>query len=126
MLGVFYKYLLYEKLKGYILNDQPLALLSDIATEAHALIQRDFKDINPVVGVSRNMRSKGIPADAMTVDCLKTGKRIILILHDDNTDVVLYQFSFKAEDPSDEFLSIQLSDLTVQKLYGWIQSYFLK
>jgi len=111
--------------KGYILNDQPLALLSDIATETHTLIQRDFNDINPVVGVSRNMRSKGVPADAMTIDCLKTGKRIILILHDDNPDEVLYQFSFKAEDPADGFLSIKLNDLTVQKLYDWIQSYFL-
>jgi hypothetical protein len=111
--------------KGIILNDQPLAIISDIATEAHALIQKDFSDINPVVGVSRNMRSNGIPADAMTIDCLKTGKRIILILHDDNPDVVLYQFSYKAKDPEAEFLNIQLADLTVAKLYDWIQSYFL-
>ena len=108
------------------MNEQPLAVLSDIATETHARIQKDFKDINPVVGVSRNMRSQGIPADAMTIDCLKTGKRIILILHDDNPEAVLYQFSFKAEDPADEFLSIQLSDLTVQQLYDWIQNYFSK
>lgn len=113
-------------MKGLILNDQPLAIVSDIATETHALIQRNFKDINPVVGVSRNMRSKGVPADAMTIDCLKTGKRIILILHDDNPGVVLYQFSYKAEDPSDEFLNIQLNELTVLKLYDWIQSYFTK
>lgn len=106
------------------MNDQPLALLSEIATETHTLIQKDFKDINPVVGVSRNMRSQGIPADAMTIDCLKTGKRIILILHDDNPDVVMYQFSFKADDPSDEFINIPLNQLTVQKLYSWIQDYF--
>jgi len=112
--------------KGYILNEQPLVLLSDIATETHALIQKDFKDINPVVGVSRNMRAKGIPADAMTIDCLKTDKRIILILHDDNPSAVLYQFSFKYQDPGDEFLTIQLVELTVQKLYDWIQSYFLE
>jgi len=112
--------------KGYILNEQPLVLLSDIATETHALIQKDFKDINPVVGVSRNMRAKVIPADAMTIDCLKTDKRIILILHDDNPSAVLYQFSFKYQDPGDEFLTIQLVELTVQKLYDWIQSYFLE
>jgi hypothetical protein len=101
-------------------------VLSDIATETHVLIQRDFKEINPVIGVNRGMRAQGIPADAMTIDCLKTGKRIILILHDDNPGVVLYQFSFKADDPSDEFLNIQLKELTVQKLYEWIQSYFTK
>lgn len=108
------------------MTDQPLALLSDVATDTHTLIQKNYTDINPVIGVSRNMRSQGIPADAMTIDCLKTGKRIILILHDDNPAVVLYQFSFKEEDPSDEFLSIQLSDLTVEQLYEWIQSYFSK
>ncbi|MFT6266240.1 MAG: hypothetical protein ACJAWS_002402 [Oleiphilaceae bacterium] len=111
---------------GYILNEQALAVLSDIATEAHVQIQRNFKEINPVIGVSRSMRAQGIPADAMTIDCLKTGKRIILILHDDNPEVVLYQFSFKAKDPSDEFLKIQLNELTVQKLYEWVQSYFTK
>jgi len=108
------------------LIEQPLALLSDIATETHSLIQRDFKEINPVVGVSRSMRAQGIPADAMTIDCLKTDKRIILILHDDNPSAVLYQFSFKSQDPADEFLSIALEELSVQKLYDWIQSYFLK
>lgn len=106
------------------MNDQPLAVLSDIATETHALIQKDFKDLNPVVGVSRGMRKQGIPADAMTIDCLKTGKRIILILHDDNPEDVLYQFCFKAEDPQDEFLNIKLKQLTVKILYNWIEDYF--
>jgi hypothetical protein len=62
--------------------------LSDIAAEAQAAIQRDFKNIDPIVGVMRNMRAAGFPADAMTVDCLKSGKRIIFILHDDRPDEV--------------------------------------
>ena len=100
-----------------ILSEQPLAVLSDVATEAHALIQKDFKNLNPVVGVSRSMRASGIPADAMTIDCLQSGKRIILILHDDNPEQVLYQFSYKAKDPDDEFKTILLSELSVCLLY---------
>lgn len=107
------------------MTDQALSILSDIATETHTRIQQTFSDLNPVVGVSRKMRSNGIPADAMTIDCLKSGKRIILILHDDQPDVILYQFSFKDKDPGDEFDTIKFNELTTQMLYEWIQSYFL-
>ena len=106
------------------MTDQPLSILSDVAAEAHVRIQADFEDINPVVSVSQKMRSYGIPADTMTIDCLKSGKRIILILHDELPDIIRYQFSFKEKDPEDEFESIQLDKLTTQTLYEWIKSYF--
>lgn len=106
------------------MTDQPLSILSDVAAEAHARIQADFEDINPVVSVSQKMRTQGIPVDAMTIDCLKTGKRIILILHDEQPDIVRYQFSFKDKDPGNKFEIIQLSNLTTQTLYEWIKTYF--
>ena len=87
-------------------------------------IQADFEEINPVVGVSQNMRLNGIPADAMTIDCLKSGKRIILILHDENPDIIRYQFSYRDKDPESKFEVIQLNELTAQKLYEWMESYF--
>lgn len=101
-----------------------LSILSDIATEAHTRIQQNCENINPVVGVNRGMRAQGIPADAMTIDCLKTGKRIILILHDQEPEIIRYQFSYKVEDPSDIFEIIQLNDLTATKLYEWMKNYF--
>ena len=107
-----------------ILTNQPLSILSDVAAEAHMRIQANFEDINPVVSVSQKMRSYGIPADTMTIDCLKTGKRIILILHDEQPDIIRYQFSFKDKDPDDKFEIIQLDKLTTQTLYEWIKSYF--
>lgn len=106
------------------MKGEPLLTLSEVATEAHARIQRDFQDINPVVGVSRNMRNNGIPADAMTIDCLKTGRRIILILHDEQPDIIRFQFSLKDKDPDDHFEIIQMGELTVDKLYDWIKRYF--
>lgn len=101
-----------------------LATLSDVATAAHTKIQQTCDNINPVVGINRGMRAQGIPADAMTIDCLVTGKRIILILHDQQADIVRYQFSFKDQDPRDEFKVIQLSELTSSTLYDWIKNYF--
>jgi len=106
------------------LSDQPLSILSDTAAEAHVRIQTDFENINPVVSVSQKMRTQGIPVDMMTIDCLKTGKRIILILHDEQPDIVSYQFSFKDKDPDNKFEIIQLSELTTQTLYEWIKNYF--
>lgn len=101
-----------------------LEILSDLATEAHTRIQQDFESINPVVGISRGMRSVGIPADAMTIDCLKTGKRIIIILHDQQPEIIQYQFSFKAQDPDDEFETLKFKDLTAQIMYQWMKDYF--
>ncbi len=106
------------------MTDKLLFALSDIATDAHTRIQQDFKEIDPIVGVNRSMRKSGIPADAMTIDCLKTGKRIILILHDQKPEIIRYQFAFKNKDPDDEFEEIPFNELTAGKLYRWIRDYF--
>ena len=107
-----------------VLTDKPLSRLSDMATEAHIRIQQDFEDINPIVGVTQSMRKQGVPADAMTIDCLKSGKRIILILHDAQPNMIRYQFSFRHKDPDDNFEVINLNELTTQTLYEWIKCYF--
>jgi len=119
-----YAFLFLIFLRGSILTDKLLSTLCDIATEAHTRIQQDFKDINPIVGVNQSMRTNGVPADAMTIDCLRSRKRIILILHDKQPGNISYQFSFIDKDPNNKFENIQFSELTVQKMYDWIKSYF--
>lgn len=106
------------------MSEENLKKLCDLVTEAHTKIQKDFKNIDPVVGVNQRMRKAGIPVDVMTIDCLKSGKRIIIVLHDELPDIVRYQFSFKDQDPSDEFESLSASELELQVVYGWIKGYF--
>ena len=106
------------------MSEKPLEKLSDLATEAHTKIQKDFENINPVIGLSQGMRSIGIPADAMTIDCLKTGKRIIIILHDHQPEILQYQFSYKTEDPAEHFETLLLKELNAQILYEWMRDYF--
>ena len=101
-----------------------LEALCGIVTEAHTLIQRDFKRINPVVGVSQKMRNVGIPADALTIDCLSSNKRIIIVLHDEQPGTINYQLSFKDKDPSEKFEKIYSADLTSNVIYSLIESYF--
>ncbi len=95
-----------------------------MTTEVHERIQANFADIDPVVGVNQRMRESGFPADLITIDCLKTGKRIILILNDDNPTILSYQFSYKAADPEGEFQQLDFDKLTSKLLYDWIANYF--
>ncbi|MAY42964.1 MULTISPECIES: hypothetical protein [unclassified Neptuniibacter] len=108
------------------MTSQSLEKLCDLATLAHTRIQKDFDDLDPIVGVSQNMRKNAVPADAMTIDCLRSGKRIIIILHDQYPDVLMYQFSFKEKDPKGSFKELDLADLTEQILYDWMCNYFAK
>lgn len=103
---------------------EQLEQLFEIAQAAHAAIQRDFEKIDPLIGVSQNMRTSGIPADVMTVDCLRTRRRIIFILHDQQPEQLSYLFSEMDTDPVSEFQDIALSDMTEQKFYDWVTEYF--
>lgn len=101
-----------------------LEIISDRTKDAHARIQQDFQSINPVVGLNRRMRNVGFPVDTITIDCLQTRRRIIILLNDETPETVQYQFAFKDKDPSSEFKTIQFNALTEQMLYDWMVSYF--
>ncbi|WP_286220559.1 hypothetical protein [Marinobacter apostichopi] len=106
------------------MSEDPLKALSDMASDAHARIQAAHEHINPVVEVRRGMRDAGIPADVMTIDCLRTRRRITLILHDEQPGTLLYQFVTIEDEVGDSFQSMALTDVTVQTLVAWIQDYF--
>lgn len=107
-------------------KSDPIYRLADTAGLAQASFQRDFKDIDPVVGIMRSLRDSGFAADAMTIDCMRSGKRIICILHDDNPDTVDYQFGYRDKDPDMNFLKIAKSDLTQIQFYDWMKQYFIE
>ena len=104
--------------------NQALLDLSEIASEAHGRIQQDFADINPVIGVMQGMRKMGIPADVMTIDCLVTKKRILVVLHDEHPGLVQYQFAFTDQDPGNEYQALKSEDVNSDTLYNWIKDYF--
>lgn len=108
------------------MNHKHLTALCDMTTAAHTRIQKDFKTLNPVVGLSQKMRAINIPADVMTIDCLVSGKRIIIALHDQQPEILRYQFSFKDKDPSDEFEEMAFTNVKEDTLYSWMKEYFLR
>lgn len=106
------------------MSEAALEALSDMITEAHTRIQQAYEHINPVVGVRRGMRDVGIPADAMTIDCLQTRGRIVLILHDEQPGVLLYQFGTIDEDAGEDFQRVDLAEVSAETLFTWMQDYF--
>ncbi|MDO3720599.1 hypothetical protein QVZ43_02625 [Marinobacter sp. chi1] len=106
------------------MSEDPLKSLSDMVSDAHASIQAAHEHINPVVEVRRGMRNSGIPADVITIDCLRTRRRITLILHDEQPGVLLYQFITIEEEVGDNFQGIALAEVSVKKLCEWMVEYF--
>ncbi|WP_341939671.1 hypothetical protein [Marinimicrobium sp. C2-29] len=106
------------------MSKEPLKTLSDMAREAHARVQDRHQHINPVVGVRSGMRDIGIPADVMTIDCLRTRRRINLILHDEQPGMLLYQFITIEDEAGDDFQSVAFSEVNTQKLLEWMEAYF--
>jgi hypothetical protein len=106
------------------MSEDPLKPLSDMASEAHTRIQQAYEHINPVVAVRRGMRDVGIPADAMTIDCLRTRRRIMLVLHDQVPGMLLYQFITIEEEAGDQFSQMPLSDVETDTLFSWMEDYF--
>ncbi|EON93590.1 hypothetical protein MARLIPOL_02755 [Marinobacter lipolyticus SM19] len=106
------------------MSEDPLKALSDMASDAHARIQAAHQHINPVVEVRRGMRDAGIPADVMTIDCLRTRRRITLILHDGQPGMMLYQFVTMDVEVGNDFKQMPLSDVAVDTLFDWMQDYF--
>jgi len=70
------------------------------------------------------MRSIGIPSDIITIDCLATKKRILIVLNDGQPQKVNYPFCMKDDDPEDIFTVFPISNVTQKCLYDWMASYF--
>lgn len=104
--------------------EDALKALADMASNAHARIQATHQHINPVMEVRRGMRDAGIPADVMTIDCLRTRRRITLILHDEQPNLVLYQFVTIDDEVGNDFNQMPLSDVDSSLLFDWMQDYF--
>ena len=106
-------------------NDKIYAL-ADIAALAQTEFQRNYSHIDPVIGIMRSMRDAGFAADALTIDCITSGKRILFILHDSAPDTLDYLFGYRDKDPDMVFEKIALTDATKEQFYAWMEGYFLE
>jgi hypothetical protein len=103
-----------------------LQSLSDLTETAHARLQSEYADINPMVSLRSGMREVGIPADMINVDCMRTRRRILLILHDDYPDSLLYQFTDLDQEAGNDFQQMALDEVGVDTLFAWMRDYFAR
>jgi hypothetical protein len=106
------------------MTEPRLKTLSDLTEAAHARIQQEFEDINPVVSIRQGMRDTGIPADALTIDCMRTRRRILLVLHDEQPEVLLYQFTTLEREMEESWEQLAFGEVTEEQLFQWIQTWF--
>lgn len=106
------------------MNTRDIYALSDIAALAQAEIQATVPGIDPIIGINRSLRKAGFPIDMMTIDCLKTGKRITFLVSDEKPGLVDFQFGFKKEDPKPGFTSLPFEKVTKSQFCLWIDGYF--
>ncbi len=104
---------------------QNIFALSDLAAVAQADIQQQSLEIDPVIGISRSMRDAGFPVDAMTIDCLKTTRRITFLINDANPGTVSFRFGLKRDIDALTFHEIDFAEITATTLFEWIKDYFL-
>ena len=102
------------------IKDAKVYPVSDLAQLAQARIQQERGDVDPVIAISHGLRQSGFAADALTIVNKHTDKRILMIFHDNNQDVVDYEVGRASQDPTFNFQQIALSELTEQKLYEWM------
>ncbi|MGR6873209.1 hypothetical protein ACU6U9_13070 [Pseudomonas sp. HK3] len=108
------------------IKDAKIYGLSEIAKLAQADIQDAYPDVDPIIGISHNLRNAGFAADTLTIDNRANDTRIIMILHDNKPDVVDYEFAQISKDPSFEFTEIALADLTESKLLQMMTAALIK
>ncbi len=93
--------------------------LSEMVAKANDQFSRKFDSIDILMGImDKNLRNKGMAADAITVDCKSQDKKIVLLIHDAKPDVVEVALGNKAGDifSSSEYACNELSETVIEEI----------
>lgn len=108
------------------IKDAKVYDLSEVAKLAQADIQAKHPDVDPIIGISHQLRKSGFAADTLTIENQNNDTRIIMILHDDKQGVVDYEFGRLSKDPSFQFEEINFDDLTQARLFEMMEQVLVK
>jgi hypothetical protein len=93
--------------------------LSEIVARANDVFYSKFENIDTLMGImDKTLRNQGIKADAITIDCIALDKKIVILLHDDNPDVVSIALGNKEGDiySSSEYELAKLSEAVIVEI----------
>ena len=75
---------------------EPLKSLSELVAKANDLFYERNKKIDTLMGImDKTLRSQGMSADAITIDCIALNKKIVFVLHDSKPGIVDIAFGDK-------------------------------
>ncbi|GAA6134858.1 hypothetical protein NBRC116188_16480 [Oceaniserpentilla sp. 4NH20-0058] len=104
------------------IKDAKVYDLCEVAKLAQADIQAKYPNVDPIIGISHQLRKAGFAADTLTIENPLNDTRIIMVLHDNKVEIVDYEFGRISQDPSFNFTEIKLSELTQQRLFEMMQN----
>ena len=100
--------------------------LSELIAQANDNFFERYKNIDTLMGIlDKTLRKQGLPADAITIDCITLDKKIVFLLHDTKPNTVNITLGNKAGD-IDSSSDYQLSQLSVASVLILLESNFLK
>lgn len=91
--------------------------LGDIAGLAQKQFQEQYKNIDPIIGINRQLRKQGFAIDIMTIDCAVSQKRVTLLIEDAKPESAGYQFGEINKDPDNHFEMMAVDALNQQGFY---------
>lgn len=100
------------------IKDAKVYDLSEVAKLAQADIQARYPNVDPIIGISHNLRKSGFAADTLTIDNRANDKRIIMIIFDNDPENVQYEYARISQDPKFEFSTVSLKELTQERFYA--------
>jgi hypothetical protein len=69
--------------------NEKLKNLSEIVAKANDLFYSKFDKIDTIMGImDKKLRQQGMKADAITIDCIAKDKKIVLLIHDSEPNIV--------------------------------------
>jgi transcription antitermination factor NusA-like protein len=104
---------------------ETLKKLSEIVAQANDIFYERNKSVDTLMGImDKTLRKQGMQADAITIDCIATDKKIVLVLHDSKPGLVDIALGDKAGvvDSASEHL---LKDVTIIQIIAMMEENFL-
>lgn len=90
--------------------------LSELVAKANDLFYSKFEHIDTVMGImDKTLRNQGMSADAITIDCIALGKKIVILIHDDKPNVVSIALGNKDGNiySSSEYVISEISETVI-------------
>jgi hypothetical protein len=101
-----------------------LKSLSELVAKANDAFYAKHHKADTVMGImDKTLRQQGMPADAVTLDCMALDKKVVFLLHDNKPDSVSVAIGNKAGDIHSSF-DHDMATLTEATVISLLETHF--